>query len=301
MKTTWALLENQRHNTEVVSSLASASSGLSPPSPTSPPPPRPASAFRIQLPSIFTRSLHQQTTLFHTLSLSMHLNLSAVLAVALFGAAVQAHGLDKRRQDVHRSRAAAIERRQERPEDIMRCPLPTTVTATVTVTASADFGKPSQPVLLANSASTRAIISVESLIVEKPTSSVDAAPRTSSTSSASSKASLAKETVPTSANTSKNTSGRLSSYKGKTRGDATFYGTDYKGHNCGLPRKDLRFVAWPEVTYGTADHCGACLRVTGPAGTEVVQVTDKVGRTTFSLPLTPSADSPSHSARTAPA
>lgn len=265
--------------------------------PNSPPPPRFCISYTTTL--LYAPAAPLRFTLFHTLIFSMHLNLSAVLACLLTGAAVQAHGAAKKRQDVHRGRAAAIERRQERPEDNMRCPLPTTVTATVTVTANVDLGRPSQPVLLAHPASTRSIISAEPPIVDKPTSSSSAAPRTSSTSSASSTASSVKEAAPTTSKTSKNTSGQLSHYNGKTRGDATFYGTDYKGHNCGLPRKDLRFVAWPEVTYGTADHCGACLKVTGSAGTEVVQVTDKVDRSTSSLSLASSADPSFHSARTA--
>jgi hypothetical protein len=43
-----------------------------------------------------------------------------------------------------------------------------------------------------------------------------------------------------------------------------------------LPRPDLRFAAWPGATYGQGTYCGACVKVTGSAGTEVVQITDQV-------------------------
>jgi hypothetical protein len=82
--------------------------------------------------------------------------------------------------------------------------------------------------------------------------------------------------MTSSAPTSSNTSGQLRTlYKGKTSGDATWYGDNGYG-NCMLPRPDLRFAAWPGATYGQGTYCGACVKVTGSAGTEVVQITDQV-------------------------
>lgn len=58
-------------------------------------------------------------------------------------------------------------------------------------------------------------------------------------------------------------------------GEATYYAADGTG-NCSFPASSDRMVAAINASdYATAAWCGACVAVTGPAGTVTVRVVDK--------------------------